>query len=201
MPTRLLLSFALLAVAAFPSFAKAQSRGMVSTSAAKQFGLERMWYTQIDFGSNRGALAGINYYVSPTRLHSVFEFKVAGKIHRVSEWDLDAYGERIGREEAKKKAEEKRELIGLDMKAAGQAWDPPVIEEKIVPEVTIYASSERGALHAIAKRGELAGALRSVAQSFPRLRQVRMTMSWPFAMDRICTSYVPVMERWPLNAS
>jgi len=151
-----------------PAAVQAQfaSSGVISTEAAGQLGLERMWFTQLSLDRGRGGMSGIFIHVSPTQAHTVFEFTHAGKRHVFSERDRDAFGKALGVEGAKKRAEEEAAAIVAERKQAGQADAPaPAVEQFVVPKITLYASSERGTVNAI--DGETGRTLWSVAVGNP----------------------------------
>ncbi len=136
-----------LAVLVLPNVCSAQ--GYLSAAMTRQLGLTRMWQTQVDFDRGRGRLAGVHLHVSPTRLYSVFELNHQGRQYRFSELDLDAYGVKIGAAEARQKALDKLAMIKAELAAANDKTPPPQLISHVVPEITIYASSERGTLQAI----------------------------------------------------
>jgi hypothetical protein len=146
---RYLLPLVLLFV---PALAQAQvgSAGLVSTEAARRVGLERMWFTQLSLDRARGRVAGIHMHVSPTKAHTVFQVVHNGKRYVFSQRDRDAFGQEIGVDAAKQKAEERAEAIKQELIKASRAdAAAPPVESFVVPKITIYASSERGTIHAI----------------------------------------------------
>src|SRR5262245_52568836 len=58
-----------------PAAADAQSgtSGLISPEAARQFGLERMWFTHLHVDRGRGRVAGLHLHVSDTRAYTVFQ--------------------------------------------------------------------------------------------------------------------------------
>src|SRR4029434_954794 len=90
---RLLLA-ALLAVALSPLAAEAQvsPRGLIEPAAARQLGLERIWFTQLSLDRHRGQLAGTFQRVSTTRLRTVFDFTAAGVRSTFSARELEEAG-------------------------------------------------------------------------------------------------------------
>ena len=145
--------FALIALPLLsPTGASAQSlgSGLISTDAARHYGLERMWFTQLALDRGRGRAAGLHLHVSRTRAHTVLEIEHDGKRYVFSERERDAFGKEIGVEGAQAKATEQLAAIEADLKAAGAKDAPlPEVEKHVVPEITLYASSERGTVHAI----------------------------------------------------
>ena len=138
--------------ALMPSLAIGQvsSRGLVSMEAARHVGLERMWFTQIAMDRARGRAAGIHQHVSATQAHTVYEINFSGRRYVFSERERNAFGELIGVDGARQKADEKLAQIKADLESAGKKDVPlPAISTYIVPEITLYATSERGLVHAI----------------------------------------------------
>jgi outer membrane protein assembly factor BamB len=145
--------FAMLFVlACVPALAEAQvgSSGLISPEAARRVGLERMWFTQLGLDRSRGRVSGAYMHVSPTQSHTVFQIVQDGRRYLFSQRERNAFGEEIGVEGARKKAEERAEAIKKDLKAAGQTdAAEPTIETYVVPKITLYATSERGMVHAL----------------------------------------------------
>src|SRR6266850_1785542 len=125
--------------------AQAGSAGLVSPEAARQVGLERMWFTQVSLDRGRGRMSGMFMHVSPIRSHTVFQITHDGKRYVFSQRDRNAFGEEIGVEVAKQKADQKAEAIQKELLDAGKAdAEKPAVETYVVPKITLYATSERG---------------------------------------------------------
>ena len=137
------------AIVLLPVVASAQvsGSGLLDTTALHANGLERMWFTQLDVNRARGRIVGLSQFVSPTRFHTVFEFIHQGKRYTFSERDLNAFGEMIGVEAARLKAETALAALKAELIAAGQT-DPtlPPIESHQIPEITLAATTDRGML-------------------------------------------------------
>jgi outer membrane protein assembly factor BamB len=129
------------------AIAQVSPSGLISPEAARQLGLERMWFTQLNVDRGRGRVAGLHLHVSSTQAHTVFQIRHEGRRYAFSQLDRNAFGEEIGVDGAKAQAEEKLASIKAETESAGKT--PPVIETYIVPRTTLYASSQRGILHAI----------------------------------------------------
>jgi hypothetical protein len=148
----LLFAVGLLTVSSFPTIGQAQvgSAGLISPEAARLAGLERMWFTQLALDRGRGRVSGVHMHVSPTQSHTVFQITAAGKRYVFSQRDRDAFGKEIGVEGAKALADAKAVAIQEDAAKAGPSDAPlPTVESFVVPKITIYASSERGMVHAL----------------------------------------------------
>jgi outer membrane protein assembly factor BamB len=113
-----------------------------------------MWYTQIAFDGSRGRMAGLHQHVSATHVHTVFQIMHAGKRYVFSQRDLNAFGEEVGIDGARALAEKKLSEIKGDLEAKIDPADkPPIllptIETFVVPRISLYATSERGMVHAL----------------------------------------------------
>jgi len=88
------LLVAALAFAAPAPAARAQvaSRGLIEPAAARQLGLERVWFTQLSLDRNRGKMAGIHQRVSTTRLRTIFDFTHVGLRSTFSARELEETG-------------------------------------------------------------------------------------------------------------
>lgn len=140
----------------FPGAALAQvsGRGLLSEEGARRVGLERMWFTQLEFDTGRGRVAGVTQHVSATQKHTVFEIVVSGRRYEFSERELDAFGKPVGVDGAKQRAEEKLADIKQKLTEANGGTPPaddqlPKIDEHVVPQITLFATSERGLVQAI----------------------------------------------------
>jgi hypothetical protein len=148
---RLLLSLMLLIVL-LPHVAVAQTgeSGLMATDALASSGLTRMWFTQLSLDRARGRVAGVFMHVSPTKSHTVVEIRHEGQRYVFSERDRDAFGKEIGVEGAKQQADLKVEELKKLAAAAGKPDAlAPQIETHVVPQITLYATSERGLLHTV----------------------------------------------------
>ncbi|MGI8982196.1 MAG: PQQ-binding-like beta-propeller repeat protein [Pirellulaceae bacterium] len=168
---------ALLAVALLPlaSFGQVSKQGLLSSEGARRAGLTRMWFTHLEMDSARGRMQGITHHVSSVQSHTEFEVTFRGRSYVFSEREIDAFGNPVGVDGAKQAAEKK--IAGLtlltapapaagaappanqppaDPAAAAPAAGPgappseaPKLSMHVIPEITIYATSERGLVHAI----------------------------------------------------
>jgi outer membrane protein assembly factor BamB len=140
----------------FPVAARGQvsPQGLLSQEGARRAGLERMWFTQLEFDSASGKVAGLVQHVSATRAHTVFELTAGGRSMLFSERELDAFGKPVGVEGARKRAEEKLAEIKARLTEANGGMPPPddqlpQLTPRVIPQITLYATSQRGMLHAI----------------------------------------------------
>ncbi len=148
---RRLLTIVASAVLLLPVTAAAQvsSSGLISPEAARQFGLERMWFTHLHVDRTRGRIAGLHLHVSDTQAHTVFQITHDGQRYVYSQRDRDAFGKEIGAQGARSLADEKLKSIAEDLKLAGKTDPLPEIKTFVVPKITLYSSSERGTVHSL----------------------------------------------------
>jgi outer membrane protein assembly factor BamB len=139
-----------------PSVAQAQvsPSGLLSEEGARRAGLERMWFTQLELDSARGRVAGLIQHVSATRAHTVFEIVYDGRSYLFSERELDAFGKPVGIEGARKLADEKLADIKDKLTELSGGMPPaddqlPKVQTHVVPQITMYATSQGGVVHAI----------------------------------------------------
>src|SRR5688500_18622101 len=65
---------------------------LIAPDAARQLGLERMWFTQMSVDRGRGKMVGLHQHVSATQAHTVFQVTFDGKRYVFSQLDRDAFG-------------------------------------------------------------------------------------------------------------
>jgi len=164
---RCALTAILLALTVGSGAAQAQSRDavLIAPPAARQLGLERMWFTQLSLGG-RSSLAGLHQHVSATQAHTIFQITFDGKRYVFSQLDRDAFGKELGVEGAQAEAQRKLAEIQADLDAAARAAADGVAADKgaaapaaaavlpeiqtfVVPRITLYGTSERGAIDAL----------------------------------------------------
>jgi outer membrane protein assembly factor BamB len=143
----------LIAILSFsPNWALAQSgsAALISPEMARQVGLERMWYTQLGLDRGRGQVAGVCLHVSAVQSHTVFQISHDGRRYVFSQRDRNAFGKEIGVEGASAEADKKVEEIKKQLQDAGKTdTKAPAVEKFVVPKTTLYATSQRGTVHAI----------------------------------------------------
>ena len=95
---RSLLIAAVSLLSLWPVAAKAQfsKSGLISPEAARQLGLERMWFTHLHVDRGRGRIAGLHLHVSDTQAHTVFQITHDGQRYVFSQRDRNAFGKEIG---------------------------------------------------------------------------------------------------------
>ncbi len=145
---RLLLPIlATLLLPALEGSAWAQLRsGLIPPPLARRYGLERSWYAQVELDAAQARVAHITQHVSTsfglTIIDVVMEGNEAQKLATITDRDLDVFGNPLGPEGAKKAADQKiadLQAIGVAAKAITH----------VVPEITLYVTTDNGFLHAI----------------------------------------------------
>lgn len=125
--------------------AQSMGSGLIPPNLARRYGLERVWYTQIEVGRGRGRVQHVTPHVNTSQTITTFEIKQGTIVRRVTEKDRSPFGEMIGPEGARAKADEVNQLL----KKQNPTLPEPVVEQHIVPAVTLYAATDRSAVHAI----------------------------------------------------
>jgi outer membrane protein assembly factor BamB len=124
-----------------PAWAQS-SVGLVAPAEANRYGLERMWFTQVEVDGSRTRVTHLTQHVSGTESIMVFEVVHPEGKYAFRETDLDKHGRVMGKDEAKKRAEVKfKDLLAqkIDVKAVVH----------FVPKITIYAVTDYGLIQAI----------------------------------------------------
>jgi len=123
-----------------------QVRGILPPNVARQNGLDRVWATQIDVDRTRGRVADVTVQVSSTRKQTIYEITSEGRTSIVSELQLDPNGRPLGVDGAKKYAEDRVKEMKSKSKDPSAEFS---IRRRDVPEITLYATTNLGAIHAI----------------------------------------------------
>lgn len=122
--------------------AQRRGGGLVPEVFARRIGLERAWFTQIQLDSGRAELEYLTPFVSHANAFTAYQVAwETGKLE-FSELERDAFGEPKGPERALKEANAKIEEL------TEQGFDPKLIT-MVVPEISLYATTSRGMMHAI----------------------------------------------------
>ncbi len=130
--------------------AQVSQRGLLSQESLSRYGLEKMWQTQVDFDTSRGRVVDVTMQVSLERGYTLFEIVDQGRRILFTQHDRNAFNEEIGIEGAEAKANEAIAKIKAKLKEAGKPeTDAPSVVRRLIPRVRLYATSERGTVHAI----------------------------------------------------
>src|SRR5437762_12403650 len=84
------------------SYGQVSSQGLLSSEGARRAGLTRMWFTHLEFDNSRGKMQGLTQHVSSAKAHTEFEVVFRGRSYLFSERELDAFGNPVGVDGAKK---------------------------------------------------------------------------------------------------
>jgi len=119
------------------------SSGLIPQQAARRYGMERAWFTQLRVDPARGRVRDMRMYVSSTRTQTVVQVRAeTGDKYRFTDRQLDMYGQPLGVDGAKKKAAEKQaalKVLGINS----------TVQEQVVPDVTLYLTSDDGMVQAV----------------------------------------------------
>jgi len=133
-------------VLAAAGVANAQNSGILPPNLARRHGLDRVWATQVEVGRDRGGVVHVTPQVSSTRKQTVFDVVHAAGVLSISEQQLSPQGRPFGIDGARKYAEDRVKEFATKQPLN---TDPPRIEMREVPEITLYAATSLGAVHAI----------------------------------------------------
>lgn len=126
------------------------NRGLISPEALAPLGLQMAWSTQIEVDRGSDRVVGVTQHVSAAELQTIYEFTFNNKLYSISERDRDAFGVTLGPDGAKKKADQVWAQIKLEHEFRGlPAPQPPQMIQRILPEVTLLATTARGMVHSI----------------------------------------------------
>jgi outer membrane protein assembly factor BamB len=123
-------------------WAQPTSIGLISETEARRCGLERTWVTQVELDPARGRVTHLSAWVSTEDITTVFDVHYDGRKKTFSEHDVDRFGRVFGKEGAQKEAADFIEEL-KSRKLEGK------LEKVLVPEISLYASSDRAVIHAI----------------------------------------------------
>jgi outer membrane protein assembly factor BamB len=130
--------------------AQITDRGLIGPESLAPYGLQLAWVTNIEVDRGRDRVVDVTQHVSLTQMQTIYEFTFDRQLYSISERDRDAFGEVLGPEGAKKKADMTWAQIKLEHEIRGLPEPPaPVIELKLVPEITLFATTYKGMVHAI----------------------------------------------------
>lgn len=119
--------------------------GLMPANVARRYGLERAWFTQVEVGRSRGRIQHLVPYVSPTRSQTVIEVFQGPSRWLFSEHEVDAFGQKLGPQGVQQKAED---FVARLKKNSPQAGEPR-LEIQVLPEVTLFASTDQAVVQAI----------------------------------------------------
>jgi outer membrane protein assembly factor BamB len=115
---------------------------LVGQFEARQLGLQRMWFAQVDVDVGHGGLLHLTQHVSSTKSVTIYQVHYDGGRVVISERDVDRFGTVIGPENAKKAASIKfNDFTNLRLN--------PKIETTTLPQITLYGVTDAGVVQAI----------------------------------------------------
>ncbi len=126
-----------------PVLAQRRVAGLIRPSDARRYGLKVRWATTVQINPAVARVAGMKMHVDSRRAHTYYEVMADGARTVFSESQLDAYGEPLGVQGAKRAAEEYGNLL----KERGIA--DVEIQEQVVPHMVLYVLTDAALLQAI----------------------------------------------------
>lgn len=141
---RLLVFFLGCLTFAYPAtHSLAQTTGpLVGQYEARQLGVQRMWFAQVDVAVGHAGLLHLTQHVSSTKSVTIHQIHYDGGRVVISERDVDRFGTVIGPENAKKAVTIKfSDFTNLKLN--------PKVETITVPQITLYAVTDAGVVQAI----------------------------------------------------
>lgn len=139
---RCAFSLLLALVLTVPATAQIRGTGLVSEIIAKRNGLERNWFSQIQLDPGRSRVVGVVLQVSSIHAQTIYQIKHKGGMMRFTSDQFDYLGRELGDAGAKDMAERKM----LFLQAAGLE---PELERIVQPEISLYATTDRGMIHCL----------------------------------------------------
>lgn len=131
-------------------FGQVSQRGLIGPEYLAPLGLQMAWSTQIEVDRGSDRVVGVTQHVSNQNLQTIYEFTFDNKFYTVSDRDRDAFGKILGPEGAKRGAELQWDQIKREYEFYGKKEPtPPLMVQRILPEITLFATTERGMVHAI----------------------------------------------------
>jgi outer membrane protein assembly factor BamB len=117
--------------------------GLITVETARRYGLDRAWFTQLNGTPVVGIAGNLQLQVSMDRSQTVFLVTdQRGLTYSISDRNLDTFGQPFGAEGAEKAAAEKIRLLKLEGIEA-------TVEKRVVPDITLFATTNHGVVHAI----------------------------------------------------
>ena len=130
--------------------AQITSRGFIGPESLAPYGLQMAWSTTIDVDRGSDRVVEVTQHVSHNNTQTIFEFTFDRQLYSFSERDRDPFGQVLGPDGAKKAAEKKWNQIKAELAFQGLPEPAaPQMTQRIVPEITLYATTHRGMVHAI----------------------------------------------------
>ncbi len=116
---------------------------LITSAQANRYGLERAWFTQLRLAAGGRGVIDLRLHVSATSAQTIFRvISDQGPTYAISDRGLDTFGQPLGEEGAGKAAAEKIRILHLRGIEAH-------VDRAVVPDITIYATTDSGVVHAI----------------------------------------------------
>ncbi|MHB0958380.1 MAG: outer membrane protein assembly factor BamB family protein [Pirellulaceae bacterium] len=126
-----------------PVGAEPSEAGLITSQSAQRYGLDRAWFTQLNGSPAPGLAGNLQLHVSTDRSQTVFLITDQhARTYSISDRHLDTFGQPLGVEGAQKAASEKMRLLRLEGVEA-------TVQQNVIPDITLYATTTGGVIHAI----------------------------------------------------
>ncbi len=144
------LAIAWLLMAGSLCSAQITARGLIGPETLAPYGLQMAWSTTISVDRGSDRVVDVTQHVSQNETQTIYEFTFDRQFYSFSERDRDAFGQILGPDGAKKAAEKKWAQIKAEYAFQGLPEPAaPQMEQRIVPEITLLATTQRGMVHSI----------------------------------------------------
>ncbi len=121
---------------------------LIPRSHAERVGLTVQWTSHVQVNPSMGKVACLRQHVNSSKLKTVFEVSFGKRKQQFSETHLNPFGEIYGVEGARKAAQDRVDQLQ-------QRGIEAEIKEVVLPEISLYALTDMGVIHAFdAETGE-----------------------------------------------
>ncbi len=117
--------------------------GVLSEASIERAGLTVDWLTQLDIGA-RSKIVNLQLQVNEDKTTRYYLVEYDGRVERISQYELDAFGKPRGIEGAEAYANVRKEVIEAELAAQGRGDVAVTVNAISLPQVTIYAVDGRG---------------------------------------------------------
>ena len=122
--------------------------GSGSNSDFKRAGLTNEWFTHIEVGA-RSKIVNTQLQINEDKSTRYYLLEYGSNVERISQNDLNAFGEPRGIEGAEEYAMVRKEIVVAELAAQGRGDIEVKIQPITLPKSTIYAATSRGKVTAI----------------------------------------------------
>lgn len=119
-----------------------------SISELQRAGLTSQWFTQLEVGA-RSKIVNMQLQVNEDKSTRYFLVEYGGTVERISQFDLDAFGEPFGIEGAEKHANTRKEIVMAELAAQKRKDIEVTVRPITLPQSTIYTVDSRSKATAV----------------------------------------------------